>query len=88
MPPLTAETIKKNFADSALIYERGLGIYQNGAFVLQESDPDAGVFRYEVDGSSTYARPGENSRQSRRSFLQLSLPRERLQTCRGGLAGR
>jgi superfamily II DNA or RNA helicase len=51
MPPLTAETIKKNFADSALIYERGLSIYQNGAFVLKESDPDAGVFRYEVDGS-------------------------------------
>jgi len=51
MPPLTAETIKKNFADSALIYERGLSIYQNGAFVLKESDLDAGVFRYEVDGS-------------------------------------
>ena len=44
MLPLTAETIKKNFADSALIYERGLSIYQNGAFVLKESDPDAGSF--------------------------------------------
>ena len=51
MAPLTSETIKKNFADSALIYERGLSIYQNGAFVLKESDPAAGVFRYEVDGS-------------------------------------
>jgi superfamily II DNA or RNA helicase len=51
MTPLTAETIKRNFADSALIYERGLSIYQNGAFVLKESDPDKGIFRYEVDGS-------------------------------------
>ena len=51
MPPLTPEIIKKKFADSALIYERGLGIYQNGAFVLKESNPDAGLFRYEVDGS-------------------------------------
>ena len=51
MPPLTAEIIKKNFADSVVIYERGLSIYQNGAFVLKESDPAKGVFRYEVDGS-------------------------------------
>jgi uncharacterized Zn finger protein len=51
MPPLTAETIKKNFADSAVIYERGLGIYQNGAFVLKESDSSRGTFRYIVDGS-------------------------------------
>jgi len=51
MPPLTAETIKKNFADSAVIYERGLGIYQNGAFVLKESDSSRGAFRYIVDGS-------------------------------------
>jgi hypothetical protein len=51
MPPLTAETIKKNFADSALIYQRGLGIYQNGAFVLKESDADQKIFRYLVDGS-------------------------------------
>jgi hypothetical protein len=51
MPPLTPEIIKKKFADSALIYERGLGLYQNGAFVLKESNPEAGLFRYEVDGS-------------------------------------
>jgi N12 class adenine-specific DNA methylase len=43
MPPLTPENIKRNFADSALIYERGLGIYQNGAFVLKESNPEEGV---------------------------------------------
>ena len=51
MTHLTAETIKKNFADSVLIYERGLSIYQNGAFVLKESDPAKGIFCYEVDGS-------------------------------------
>jgi hypothetical protein len=51
MPTLTAEIIKKNFADSAVIYERGLGIYQNGAFVLKESDSDQGTFLYAVDGS-------------------------------------
>jgi hypothetical protein len=51
MPPLTAETIKKNFADSALIYERGLSIYRNGAFVLKESDRNKGIFGYQVDGS-------------------------------------
>jgi hypothetical protein len=51
MPPLTAETIKKNFADSAVIYERGLGIYQNGAFLLKESDTDQQTFLYAVDGS-------------------------------------
>ena len=49
MPPLTAKTIKKNFADSAVIYERGLGIYQNGAFVLKESDSNQGTFLYAVD---------------------------------------
>lgn len=36
---------------SSLLSEFLLGIYQNGAFVLRESNPDAGVFRYEVDGS-------------------------------------
>jgi hypothetical protein len=51
MPPLTAETIKKNFADSDVIYERGLGIYQNGAFLLKESDTDQQTFLYAVDGS-------------------------------------
>jgi superfamily II DNA or RNA helicase len=51
MPPLTPEIIKKSYADSALIYERGISIYQNGAFVLKESDPAKGVFHYEVDGS-------------------------------------
>ena len=50
-PPLSAETIKKNFADSAVIYERGLGIYQNGAFLLKESDADQRTFLYAVDGS-------------------------------------
>jgi hypothetical protein len=51
MPPLTAELIKKSFADSAVIYERGVDIYQNGAFVLKESDTDQGTFLYAVDGS-------------------------------------
>ncbi|MFO7709071.1 MAG: SNF2-related protein, partial [Desulfobacterales bacterium] len=48
---MTPEIIKKNFADTPLIYERGLGIYQNGAFVLKEANPEAGLFLYEVDGS-------------------------------------
>jgi hypothetical protein len=34
-----------------VIYERRLGIYQNGAFLLKESDADQRTFLYAVDGS-------------------------------------
>jgi superfamily II DNA or RNA helicase len=51
MTMLTPDVIKNRYADSARIYERGLAIYRNGAFVLKDSNLGKGIFRYTVDGS-------------------------------------
>ena len=48
---LTCDFIRNHVADSAVIYERGLNIYEHGSFMLKESDPDNGIFSYEVDGN-------------------------------------
>ncbi|MBW1993714.1 MAG: DEAD/DEAH box helicase family protein [Deltaproteobacteria bacterium] len=51
MLDLNAQIVKKHFADSPLIYERGVSIYENGAFFLKQSVPERGIFDYQVDGS-------------------------------------
>ncbi len=51
MLPLTRDLIRHDVADSYLIYKRGLRLYENGAFILQAQDFDAGRFDYQVDGS-------------------------------------
>ncbi len=48
---LTCDFIRDHVADSPIIYERGLDIYEHGSFVLRESDQKNGVFDYEVDGN-------------------------------------
>lgn len=47
---LTKVSIRK-VADSRVIYERGLQIYQYGSFNCTEALPEKGLFLYEVDGS-------------------------------------
>ena len=51
MLDLTREFIKKQVSDSAIIYERGIAIYEHGAFTLHEADPENGFFSYDVDGN-------------------------------------
>ena len=48
---LTESYIKNQIADTAIIYKRGLNLYQHGSFVLSEADPDNGLFSYQVDGN-------------------------------------
>ncbi len=50
MENLTPEYIRRHVADSAAIYHRGAQIFENGAFMCAESDPQKGIYRYEVDG--------------------------------------
>ena len=48
---LSREFIRDRVADSAVIYERGVGIYEHGSFVLKEAEPSKGSFTYLVDGN-------------------------------------
>lgn len=48
---LTKTLIKDRVADSLLIYQRGVGLYENGSFILKESKPEEGLFTYHVDGN-------------------------------------
>jgi superfamily II DNA or RNA helicase len=48
---LTRDLIRHEVADSFLIYKRGLRLYENGAFILEDQDFEAGRFAYQVDGS-------------------------------------
>jgi superfamily II DNA or RNA helicase len=48
---ITADYIQKKVADSPVIYQRGVSIYETGSFLCAEADPEAGRFIYEVDGN-------------------------------------
>lgn len=48
---LTKALIKDRVADSLLIYQRGIDLYENGSFFLKESKPEQGLFTYQVDGN-------------------------------------
>ncbi len=50
MISLSTQFIQESVADSAIIYKRGVQIYQYGAFILQEALPE-GAFTYEMDGN-------------------------------------
>ena len=50
MIPLSTEYIRNTVAPSDVIFQRGLHLYQNGAFACVESAPEAGRFVYDVDG--------------------------------------
>ncbi len=51
MADLTTDRIRRQVADSKMIFRRGLSLFENGAFLLKESDPENGQFTYHVDGS-------------------------------------
>jgi superfamily II DNA or RNA helicase len=51
MVELTSEYIRKSIADSKVIYQRGLMLYEHGTFSCRDADPEKGSFRYEVDGT-------------------------------------
>ena len=51
MLDLTREFIRNQVADSAVIYRRGVQIYEHGTFVLKEAMPEKGWFTYDVDGN-------------------------------------
>lgn len=51
MVNLTAEFIRREVADSAVVYKRGQHLYRNGAYALQERNLEKGFFAYEVDGN-------------------------------------
>jgi hypothetical protein len=51
MLALTREFIRNQVADSAVIYRRGVQIYEHGSFVLKEAIPEKGWFTYDVDGN-------------------------------------
>ncbi len=48
---LTPDYIRKQIADSEVIYQRGQRLYNHGGFLCKEADPEQGAFSYEVDGN-------------------------------------
>lgn len=48
---LNPENIKKYVADSNVIYQRGVKLYEYGGFCCTDADPKNGSFSYEVDGN-------------------------------------
>ena len=51
MMNLTRGFIRGNVADSAVIYSRGVRIYEHGSFLLKEADLDKAKYTYEMDGN-------------------------------------
>ena len=51
MIELSPQYIEKQVADSKAIFQRGLRLYEYGAFNCIEADPEHGNFVYEVDGN-------------------------------------
>ncbi len=48
---LTESFIKRQIADTPIIYHRGRYLYQHGSFALSDADPEGGLFSYDVDGN-------------------------------------
>jgi ATP:corrinoid adenosyltransferase len=51
MIDLTREFIRDHVADSVVIFQRGVQIYQHGSFLLLDGSPQKGFFTYEMDGN-------------------------------------
>jgi len=51
MVELTRDYIRQNVADTDLIFSRGIQLYEYGAFLCKEANPERGRFIYEVDGN-------------------------------------
>jgi len=48
---LTNEYIRDCIADSAVIYQRGIKIYEYGSYICSEADHKKGQFLYDIDGT-------------------------------------
>lgn len=51
MVDLSLEFIRDHLADSAVIFQRGVHLFEHGCFVLKQADMDKGWFAYEMDGN-------------------------------------
>ena len=51
MLELTESFIKREIADTPVIYKRGVNLYHHGSFVLSSVNLDEGMFSYQVDGN-------------------------------------
>ena len=51
MYDLSVNYINENIADSDIIFQRGIHIYEAGAYYCSTFNPDMGNFAYEVDGN-------------------------------------
>ncbi len=51
MVDLSREFIRDHLADSAVIFKRGVHLFEHGSFVLKQADMDNGWFAYEMDGN-------------------------------------
>jgi superfamily II DNA or RNA helicase len=51
MVDLSREFIRDHLADSAVIFRRGVHLFEHGSFVLKQADMDTGRFVYEMDGN-------------------------------------
>lgn len=48
---LTESFIKRQIADTPIIYYRGRYLYEHGSFALSEMEPEEGFFSYDMDGN-------------------------------------
>jgi hypothetical protein len=48
---LTESFIKARIADTPIIYYRGRYLYEHGFFALSDTEPEAGLLSYDVDGN-------------------------------------
>lgn len=48
---LTETYIKTRIADTPIIFYRGRYLYEHGSFALSDTDPENGLFSYDVDGN-------------------------------------
>lgn len=51
MVNISRKFVRDHIADSDVIYQRGVRIYEHGSFILRESNPEKGYFNYHVDGN-------------------------------------
>jgi len=51
MVDLSREFIRDHLADSAVIFQRGVHLFEHGSFVLKQANMDKGLFAYEMDGN-------------------------------------
>jgi superfamily II DNA or RNA helicase len=51
MIELSRDFIRDHLADSTVIFQRGVRLYEHGSFMLKKADVDKGWFAYEMDGN-------------------------------------